>query len=56
MGLSLRSSGSGLSKKCKGVIEADLEEMATGPGELHALLKIRYYGNTPKGAQSHVYM
>ena len=35
MVMSLRSSGSGLSKKCKGVIEADLEEMATGPGELH---------------------
>ena len=39
MGMSLRSSGSGMSKKCKRVIEADLEEMATGPGvcvrELH---------------------
>ena len=39
MAMSLRSSGSGMSKECKGVIEADLEEMATGPGvcvrELH---------------------
>ena len=34
-----RSSGSGMSKGCIGVIEADIEEVATGPGvvegELH---------------------